>query len=57
LEDDPKETQNIIDIKPEVATELRTKIMAHIEFKEKSAPSEEELIKAKIRKLKAIGKL
>ncbi len=57
LEDDPKETQNIIDIKPEIATELRTRIMAHIEFEEKSVPSEEELIKAKIRKLKGSGKL
>ena len=57
LEDDPKETQNIIDIKPEIATELKTRIMTHIEFEEKSAPSEEELIKAKIRKLKATRKL
>ena len=52
LEDDPKETKNIIDIKPEVAAELRDRIMAHIEFEEKSAPSEQELIKTKIRKLK-----
>ncbi len=57
LEDDPKETQNIIDIKPEIATELRTRIMAHIEFEEKSAPSEEELIKARVRKLKGSGKI
>jgi len=57
LEDDPKETKNIIDVKPEIATELRARIMAHIEFEEKSASSEEELIKAKIRKLKASGKL
>jgi len=57
LEDDPKETRNIIDIKPEIATELKTRIMTHIEFEEKSAPSEEELIKAKIRKLKAGRKL
>ncbi|GAH80832.1 unnamed protein product, partial [marine sediment metagenome] len=57
LEDDPKETKNIIDVKPEIATELRARIMAHIEFEEKSASSEEELIKAKIRKLKASGEL
>jgi len=57
LENDPKETQTIIEIKPEIATELRTKIMAHIEFEDKSTPVEEELIKAKIRKLKASGKL
>jgi arylsulfatase A-like enzyme len=57
LEDDPKETQNIIDIKPEIATELRARIIAHIEFEEKSTPSEQELIKAKVRTLKASGKL
>ena len=57
LEDDPKETQNVIDIEPEIATELRAKIMAHIEFEEKSAPSEEELIKAKVRKLKGSGSI
>lgn len=57
LEDDPKETQNIIDIKPEIAVELRTKIMAHIEFEEKSAPSEEERVKAKLSRLRRSGKL
>ena len=57
LEDDPKETQNVIDTEPKIATELRAKIMAHIEFEEKSAPSEDELIKARIRRLKASGKI
>jgi len=57
LEDDPKETQNIISAHPEIATELRAKIMAHIEFEDRSTPSERELIKAKIRKLKGSGKI
>ena len=57
LEDDPKETKNIIDVKPEIATQLRARIMAHIEFEEKSAPSEQELIKVKIRKLKGSGRI
>ncbi len=57
LEDDPKETRNMIDIEHEIATELRTRIMAHIEFEEKSAPDKEELIKAKIRKLKGSGRI
>ena len=57
LEVDPKETQNVIDVEPRTATELRARIMAHIEFEEKSAPSKEELIKARIRKLKASRKL
>jgi arylsulfatase A-like enzyme len=57
LENDPKETQNIIDAEPDIATELRTKIMAHIEFEGRSTPGETELIKAKIRKLKAGGKI
>jgi arylsulfatase A-like enzyme len=57
LEDDPKETQNMIDAQPDIATELRAKIMAHIEFEGKSTPGERESIKAKIRKLKAGGKI
>jgi arylsulfatase A-like enzyme len=57
LEGDPGEKKNIIDIKPGIATELRAKIMAHIEFEEKSAPSEQERVKARIRRLKAGGKL
>jgi len=57
LEDDPKETQNIITAQPEIATDLRAKIMAHIEFEDKSTPGERELIKAKIRKLKGSGKI
>jgi len=57
LEDDPKETQNIIADQPEIATELRAKIMAHIEFEDRSAPGETELIKAKITKLKGSGKI
>jgi len=57
LEGDPKETKNIIDVKPEIAAQLRARIMAHIEFEEKSAPSEEELIKVKIRKLKGSGRI
>jgi arylsulfatase A-like enzyme len=57
LEDDPKETQNMIDAQPDIATELRAKIMAHIEFEDRSTPGERELIKAKIRKLKAGGKI
>jgi len=52
LGDDPKETKNVIAAEPDIATELRAKIMAHIEFEKGTALSEEELIKAKIRKLK-----
>ncbi len=47
----------MIDAQPDIATELRAKIMAHIEFEDKSTPGERELIKAKIRKLKAGGKI
>jgi arylsulfatase A-like enzyme len=57
LENDPRETQNMIDIEPEVARGLRNMIMDHIEFEDKSTPGEEELIKAKIGKLKSSGKL
>ncbi len=55
LESDPKETQNMIDVEPEIATGLRDRIMAHIEFEERSAPTEKELIKTKLRKLKSAG--
>jgi arylsulfatase A-like enzyme len=55
LEDDPKETHNIIDIEPEIASKLRTRITAHIEFEHKTAPSEEEIIKEKVRWLKSRG--
>jgi len=57
LESDPKETQNVIAVERDIARELRAKIMAHIEFEEKSAATEEELIKAKIRRLKGSGKI
>jgi len=57
LEDDPKETQNVIDAQPDIATELRAKIMAHIEFEDRNTPGERELIKEKIRKLKTSGKI
>ena len=57
LEADPKETQNIIDVEPKIAAELKAKIMAHIEFVEKSTSSEEEAIKEKIRQLKHSGKI
>jgi len=52
LEDDPKETRNVVDIEPGVATRLRARITAHIEFEEKTAPGERERIRAKIRRLK-----
>jgi arylsulfatase A-like enzyme len=55
LEHDPKETHNIIDIEPEIASKLRTRITAHIEFEHKTAPSEEEIIKEKVRWLKSRG--
>jgi len=57
LENDPKETQNMIDAEPDITAELRAKIMAHIEFEDRSTPGERESIKAKIRKLKAGGKI
>lgn len=57
LEDDSKETKNIINVEPDMAKELRGRIMAHIEFEEKSVPREEELVKAKIRRLKGSGKI
>jgi arylsulfatase A-like enzyme len=55
LEDDPKETKNIIDVEPEIASELRTRITAHIEFEHKTARNEEEVIKEKVRRLKSRG--
>jgi arylsulfatase A-like enzyme len=57
LENDPGETQNIIDAEPEITAELRAKIMAHIEFEDRSTPGERELIKARVRKLKDGGKI
>ena len=57
LENDPQETHNIISVEPETAMELRTKIMAHIEFEGKSMSVEKERIKTKIRMLKGGGKL
>ena len=59
LENDPGETQNAIESRPEIAAELLAKITAHIKFEEKSALSEEERVKVKIkiRELKASGKI
>jgi len=57
LAEDPGETKNIIDAKPQVAADLRAKIMAHIQFEEKSNRSEEGLIKARIGKLRSTGKI
>jgi arylsulfatase A-like enzyme len=57
LETDPGERENLIDAELEIATELRANIAAHIEFEEKSTPSEKEQIKAKLTKLKAAGKI
>jgi len=52
LEDDPKETQNLIDAQADIAAELRAKIMSHIEFEYRNMPSEEERIKTRVRNLK-----
>jgi len=57
LENDPGETQNMIDAEPEIAAELRARIIAHIESESKNMPSEKERIKARARKLKASGKI
>ena len=57
LEDDPKETQNLIDVSPEIAAELRASVMDHIQFEDKSTPGEEERVKEKIRRLKGSGKI
>ena len=57
LEDDQNETKNVIDIKSEIAAELRAKIMAHIEFKDKSIPNEEAVIKERVRQLRGSGKI
>jgi len=57
LDDDPKETQNVIDLQPEIAMAMRNKITAHIAFEEESAYGERDLIKASIRRLKKSGKL
>lgn len=52
LEYDPMETRNLIGAEPEIAAELKSKIMAHIQFEGKSTTTEEERIKAKITRLK-----
>jgi len=57
LETDLGERENLIDAEPETATELRSKIMAHIQFEERKAARDDGIIKAKIRKLKDSGKL
>jgi len=57
LEDDSKETKNIINVEPDMAKELRARIMTHIELEGRSVPREEELIKAKVRRLKDSGKI
>jgi len=57
LQSDPKETRNLIDAKPEIGAELRAKIVSHIEFEEECTLGEEELIKAKIKRLKRAGKI
>ena len=48
LEDDPKETKNLIDIETVTAAELRAKILVHIQLEEKSACVDKELLKTKI---------
>ena len=57
LKNDPGESRNIISSEPEAAIEMRSKIMAHIEFEDGSAPSEKETIRQKIRQLKNSGKI
>jgi arylsulfatase A-like enzyme len=57
LKDDPGERQNMIDVEPEMAAEMRAKIMAHIAFEDKSAPSEEKIIREKISRLKSSGRI
>ena len=57
LEGDPKELQNLIDVEPQIASELRTKIMNHIEVEHATIPSKEEIIKEKVRWLKSSGKI
>ena len=57
LQSDPNETRNLIDSDPEIAAELRAKIVAHIEFEEECALGDKELIKTKIRRLKRAGKI
>ncbi len=47
----------IIDAGPEIMTELRANITAHIESENRNMPSEKERIKVRIRKLKASGKI
>ena len=52
LENDPREKRNILDIQPEVTTELRAKLTAHMEFERSSTRhDEEEWIKRKAKKL------
>jgi arylsulfatase A-like enzyme len=57
LSTDPGERENLIDVEPEVATELRSKIVAHIQFEERKALKNDGTIRAKIRKLKDSGKI
>ena len=57
MEDDPKETSNMIDIEPAIAAKLESRIVAHIEFVKSSTPTGEQQIGTKLRKLKANGKV
>ncbi len=57
LQDDPGETKNVIDTKPQVATDLRGRIIAHIEFEGKSKLSEQDLIRQKTIRLKGAARI
>lgn len=51
LVNDPKETRNLIDYYPEISTELKAKIVIHIQAENKSS-EEVEFLKARIKKLR-----
>lgn len=58
LQNDPKETKNLVGIEAEKAKEFRSKIIEHIQMEEKSKDIfKKEEIKNKIRKLKKEGKI
>lgn len=57
LKRDPKETINLISDYPDVAKELRSKILDHINSKTKNFRSEKQIVKSKIRELKSFGKI
>ena len=55
IAEDPHESTNIIDIHPKMANTLKTKILEHMDMKQKSA--DRFLLKNKINRLRSVGKI